>query len=54
MTRTARIPLGTGLSLARMKWAELEAREKLRDLLLMRAIFDRYERDITPKKGART
>ncbi|QHG64302.1 tyrosine-type recombinase/integrase [Pseudomonas putida] len=48
------IPLGTDLSLARMKWAELEAREKPRDLLLMGAIFDRYERDIIPKKGERT
>ncbi|MCW2272180.1 tyrosine-type recombinase/integrase [Pseudomonas sp. JUb96] len=48
------IPLGADLNLARMKWAELEAREKPRDLLLMKAIFDRYERDIIPKKDART
>lgn len=48
------IPLGTDLSLARLKWAELEAKEKPKDLVTMGAIFDRYERDIIPKKAART
>ncbi|MDD0975760.1 tyrosine-type recombinase/integrase [Pseudomonas fontis] len=48
------IPLGTDLSLARLKWAELEAKEKPKDLLTMSAIFDRYERDIIPKKAPRT
>lgn len=48
------IPLGTDLSLARLKWAELEAKEKPKDLLTMGAIFDRYERDIIPKKAPRT
>ncbi|MBF8692555.1 tyrosine-type recombinase/integrase [Pseudomonas fulva] len=48
------IPLGTDLSLARLKWAELEAKEKPKDLVTMSAIFDRYERDIIPKKAPRT
>jgi len=48
------ISLGTDLDQARMKWAELEAKEKPQDLRLMKAIFDRYERDVIPKKGART
>ncbi|HBK51368.1 MAG TPA: integrase [Pseudomonas sp.] len=48
------IPLGTDLSLARLKWAELEAKEKPKDLVTMGAIFDRYERDIIPKKAPRT
>ena len=48
------ISLGTELDLARLKWAELEAKEKPQDLRRMKAIFDRYERDIIPKKGART
>lgn len=48
------IALGTDLSLARLKWAELEAKEKPADLRTMRAIFDRYERDIIPKKAPRT
>jgi integrase len=48
------ISLGTDLDHARIKWAELEAKEKPKDLRLMKAIFDRYERDIIPKKGPRT
>jgi len=48
------IPLGTDLNLARLKWAELEAKEKPRDLLQMKSVFDRYERDIIPKKAPRT
>ncbi|MGY5333027.1 MULTISPECIES: phage integrase [Pseudomonas] len=48
------VTLGSDLSLARLKWAELEAKDKPQDLCLMRAIFDRYERDIIPKKGERT
>ncbi|PSS51646.1 tyrosine-type recombinase/integrase [Pseudomonas sp. BBP2017] len=48
------IPLGPDLDQARLKWAELEAKEKPQDLRPMKAIFDRYERDIIPKKGART
>ncbi|CAK9890072.1 hypothetical protein [Pseudomonas fluorescens] len=48
------IALGPDLNVARLKWAELEAKDKPRDLLLMKAIFDRYERDIIPKKAPRT
>lgn len=48
------ISLGTDLDQARLKWAELEAKDKPQDLRIMKAIFDRYERDIIPKKGART
>ena len=48
------VPLGGDLDLARIKWAELEAKEKPQDLRLMKAIFDRYERDVIPKKAPRT
>lgn len=37
-----------------MKWAELEAKDKPADLTMKKGIFDRYERDIIPKKGERT
>lgn len=48
------ISLGSDLDKARMKWAELEAKEKPGDLKVMKAIFDRYDRDIIPKKAPRT
>lgn len=48
------IPLGQDIDKARMKWAELEAKDKPLDLTIMKGIFDRYERDVIPKKGART
>eukprot|EP01133_Synstelium_polycarpum_P006989 gene6989-8119_t len=48
------IPLGTDLSKARLKWAELEAKDKPADLTMMKGIFDRYVRDVIPKKGERT
>ncbi|PIB51585.1 hypothetical protein AOA57_04335 [Pseudomonas sp. 2588-5] len=48
------IPLGTDLSLARLKWAELEGKEKPKDLVTMGSILDRYERDIIPKKAQRS
>lgn len=48
------ITLGSDLNLARLKWAELEAKDKPRDLCVMKSIFDRYERDIIPKKAERT
>lgn len=47
------IPLGGDLSKARLKWAELEAKEKPADPTTMKGIFDRYERDVVPKKGER-
>ena len=48
------IPLGSDLDQARIKWAQLEAKEKPLDLLTMKGIFDRYIRDIIPKKAPRT
>ncbi|MGG5223457.1 phage integrase [Pseudomonas syringae pv. coryli] len=48
------LPLGGDLDKARLKWAELEAKAKPDDLKIMKGIFDRYERDIIPKKAART
>lgn len=48
------IPLGKDLDKARMKWAELEAKEKPLDLRTMKGTFDRYIREIVPKKAART
>ncbi|KRV64194.1 tyrosine-type recombinase/integrase [Pseudomonas citronellolis] len=46
--------LGTDLDLARIKWAELVAKEKPADLRIMRSIFDRYVRDVLPSKAPRT
>jgi hypothetical protein len=46
------IPLGSDLDKARVKWAELEAKNKPADLKVMKAIFDRYDREIIPKKGS--
>ena len=48
------IALGGDLDIARIKWAELEAKEKPADLTMMKGIFDRYIRDILPKKAPRT
>ncbi|MDP4572255.1 tyrosine-type recombinase/integrase [Pseudomonas sp. LPH60] len=48
------IPLGKDLDQARMKWAELEAKEKPLDLRTMKGIFDRYIREVVPKKAPRT
>lgn len=48
------IQLGKDLDKARLKWAELEAKDKPADLTVMRSIFDRYARDIIPKKAPRT
>lgn len=53
-TQGKEVSLGGDLNLARLKWAELEAKDKPLDLCIMRAIFDRYECDIIPKKGERT
>ena len=48
------IALGGDLDKARLKWAELECKSKPADLKIMKGIFDRYERDIVPKKAPRT
>ncbi len=54
ITSAPNIPLGKDLDKARLKWAELEAKDKPGDLTIMKGIFDRYVRDVIPKKGART
>ena len=46
------IPLGTDLAQAKRKWAELE--NKPVDVGTMRAVFDRYMRDVVPGKAVRT
>lgn len=48
------ISLGSDLSIARLRWAELEAKDTPQDLKTLGAIFDRYERDIIPYKAERT
>lgn len=48
------VHLGSDLDMARIKWAEYEAQDKPLDLRIMRSIFDRYVRDVIPKKAART
>lgn len=48
------IPLGHDLNEAKRKWAELECIAAPAETGLMRFIFDRYERDVIPKKGERT
>lgn len=48
------ILLGEDLNEARRKWAELESTAIPGEATLMRSIFDRYERDIIPKKAPRT
>lgn len=48
------IPVGKDLDKTRLKWAEPEAKEKPLDLRTMKGIFDRYIRDVVPKKAPRT
>lgn len=48
------IPLGTDLTQAKLKWAELEAKTIPAELTTMKGIFDQYERHILPKKAPRT
>jgi integrase len=48
------IPLGTDLNAAKRKWAELEQCDPPVDTTTMRHVFDRYERDIVPRKGILT
>lgn len=45
------IPLGTDLAAAKRKWAELEGAPSEKNSNLMQYIFDRYEREIIPKKA---
>lgn len=48
------IPLGTDLTEAKLKWAELEAKDKPAELSIMQSIFDRYQAQIIPHKAPRT
>jgi integrase len=48
------IPLGTDFNKAKRRWAELDCTELPADTSLMRAIFDRYLREVTPGKSRRS
>lgn len=48
------IPLGSDLPEAKRKWAELESKPAPADTRVMKVVFDRYERDIIPKKAPST
>lgn len=48
------IQLGRNLTQPRLKRVELEAKAILADLKIMSDVFDRYMRDIIPKKSERT
>lgn len=52
--RRKEIPLGSDLSEAKRKWAELECKPAPADTGLMKHVFDRYVRDIIPTKAPRT
>lgn len=52
--RRVEIPLGSDRIEALRKWAEFEAAPVPADASSMRAVFDRYERDIIPTKATRT
>lgn len=47
-------PLGTEKALALRKWAEIEAKAPPVESGLMKSIFERYEREIVPRKAPRT
>lgn len=47
-------PLGTDLNEAKRKWAEHECRPAPAETGLMRHVFDRYEKEIIPKKAPAT
>ncbi|MDR1228819.1 MAG: tyrosine-type recombinase/integrase [Azoarcus sp.] len=48
------IPLGTDLTAAKRRWAELDCVAPPAETGLMREVFDRYEREVTPKKSPRS
>lgn len=48
------IPLGPDIIDAKRKWAEFECKPAPTETGLMRTVFDRYMRDVVPKKSART
>lgn len=48
------IPLGTDISEAKRKWAELECQPAPVETGIMRIVFDRYAREIIPSKAIKT
>lgn len=52
--RRVEIPLGTDLTEAKRKWADLECRPAPVETGLMSAVFDRYVKDVVPTKAPRT
>lgn len=48
------IPLGTDINLARLKWADLEAKSVPVEMKLLCHIFDRYRDTIIPRKSPRS
>lgn len=48
------IPLGTDLTEAKRKWAELECKPTPQEIGIMRPIFDRYIKEVMPTKAPRT
>lgn len=52
--RRVEIPLGTDLTEAKRRWADLECRPAPAETGLMSAVFDRYARDVIPTKAPRT
>lgn len=52
--RRVEIPLGTDLTEAKRRWADLECRPAPAETGLMSVVFDRYARDVIPTKAPRT
>jgi len=52
--KTTEIPLGSDLTQAKLKWAELEGGDVPKDIRLFGAALDRYEKEIIPTKAPRT
>lgn len=48
------LPLGTDLTAAKLKWAELEGKPAAVDQTKLAAAFAKYKTDIIPKKAAKT
>lgn len=52
--RRKEIPLGTDFAQAKRRWAELELEQIPAEVTLMRHVFERYEKQVVPKKGSST
>lgn len=48
------IPLGGDLNVAKRKWAELDCKLPLAEIDTMQYIFDRYAKEVIPKKAIKT